>query len=149
MKMLFDTNVVLDVMLDRKPFVNTAEQLFSKVEMGGIIGFVSATTITTIYCLATKAIGSDHAKLEINKLLSLFEIAPINRAVLESAIKLNFPDFEDAVLHEAARHIDAQAIVTRNINDFKHSTLNIYTPEELIKLFETVDKNRPKNLLPK
>lgn len=64
-------------------------------------------------------------------LLSLFEIAAVNRTVLDAALDLDFPDYEDAVLHEAARQVSAQGIVTRNPRHFKKAVLPVYTPEEL------------------
>ena len=59
---LFDTDVVLDLLLDRQPFAEAAAQMFSKVEEGEIQGYVSATTITTVYYLTTKTIGIRKAK---------------------------------------------------------------------------------------
>lgn len=138
MKVLFDTNVVLDVMLDRKPFAESAARIFSMVESGKMTGFLGATTITTIYYLAMKAVGSEKARLEVKKLFKLFEVAPVNRAVLENAANLNFPDFEDAVLHEAARHAGVQTIITRNAEDFKKAKLPIHSPEEFLKSFQSL-----------
>ena len=134
MKVLFDTNVILDVMLDRKPFSNVSAQLFSKVESGDIIGYISATTVTTIHYLAVKVVGTGKAKSEIDKLFTLFEVAPVNRAVLEEAAKSNITGFEDAVIHGAARHVGVDAIVSRNVKDFKRSILPVYTPNELSKI---------------
>ena len=62
MRILFDTNVVLDVLLDREPFSTEAASLFSKVEIGVLSGYICATTITTIYYLARKAVGSESAR---------------------------------------------------------------------------------------
>lgn len=136
MRILVDTNVILDVLLDREPFSNVATQLLEKVENGILVGYLSATTITTIYYLTAKSIGREKAQIEISKLLSLFEVAPINRTVIEMAIRSKVSDFEDAVLCEAARHVGADGIVTRNIKDFKQADVNIYSPAELIKLKE-------------
>ena len=138
MNVLFDTNVVLDVMLDRAPFADTAAQLFSKVEVGEIAGFLGATTVTTIHYLAAKVVGASQARIEIGKLFRLFEIAPVNRAVLEDALTLNFSDFEDGVLHEAARHVGVHAIVTRNLKDFKRAVLPVYSPEEFAGMLDAV-----------
>lgn len=121
-------------MLDRKPHSNVSAQLFSKVESGDITGYISATTVTTIHYLAKKAVGAIKAELEIDKLFTLFEIAPVNRAVLEEAAKSNITDFEDAVIHEAARHVGVDAIVSRNVKDFKRAILPVYTPNELSKI---------------
>lgn len=138
MKVLFDTNVVLDLLLERKPFVQHSELLFAEVEKGSITGYLSATTITTIFYLATKAVNIKAANQMVSGLLELFDVAAVNRLVLEDALSLKFPDFEDAVLHEAARHAGAQAIVTRNENDFQKATLAIYTPIELVKILTSV-----------
>jgi len=137
-KILFDTNVVLDVMLDREPFSELATKLFSKVEKKELKGFLGATTITTIYYLASKVAGKKKADQEISKLLSLFQIAPVNKSVLDEAIKSRFSDFEDSVLHEAAKQIGVHGIVTRNPKDFKKATLSIYSPEELYKIIVSI-----------
>lgn len=134
MKVLFDTNVVLDVLMDRMPFSEAAVDLFSKVEEGTIIGYLCGTTVTTIYYLASKVVGTARAKQEVKKLLGLFEVAPVNRPVLESALASDFNDLEDAVIYEAARHIGADAIVTRNQKDYIKSQIPIYTSTELSKM---------------
>lgn len=137
MRILFDTNVLLDLLLDRKPFSESAAELFTKIETGKISGYICATTVTTIHYLAVKAIGADQARREIRKLTSLFEIAPINRAVLEDALEANFEDFEDAVIYEAALHVDAKAIVTRNVRDYGGSAIPVYSPEDMLKVVDT------------
>jgi predicted nucleic acid-binding protein len=134
LKILFDTNIVLDVLMDRMPFSDAATVLFSKVEDGSVIGYLCGTTITTVYYLAAKTIGTARAQEEIKKILSLFEVAPVNRHVLESALTAGFGDFEDAVIHEAACHVGAEAIVTRNQKDFKTSRIPVYTSEEMAKI---------------
>ena len=140
MKVLFDTNVILDVLLDREPFVDAAAYLLSKVERSEMTGFICATTVTTIHYLATKSLGSKAASRHIDSLLSLFVIAPVNRLVLEGAVKLKFKDFEDAVLHESALHAGAKCIVTRNITDFKKSQLPVFEPQESINMRESLLK---------
>jgi len=122
-KILFDTNVVLDLMLDRKPFSVTAALLFAKAEVGELTGFLGATTVTTISYIASKSIGKIRAQEEVRKLFILFDIAPVNRIILENALQAGMPDFEDAVLYEAARYVNAIGIVTRNASDFRGSVL--------------------------
>lgn len=137
MRILFDTNVILDVLLDREPFSSTAARLFSKVETGEITGYVCATTITTLHYISSKVIGADSAIEEINKLLMLFEVAPANRAVLDAALTSGFKDFEDAVLHESGVYKETQGIVTRDFDGFKKSKINVYSPEELFIMLES------------
>jgi len=141
MKVLFDTNVILDVLLDREPFVNDAAYLLSKVELAEITGFICATTVTTIHYLATKSLGTNAASRHIDTLLALFVIAPVNRLVLEGAVKSKFNDFEDAVLHESALHAGVKYIVTRNSIDFKRSQLPVFEPREFINTLESLKNN--------
>lgn len=134
MKILFDTNVILDILLDRLPFSEQAAWLASKVEAGEISGYLCATTITTIHYLASKSIGTKAAQQAVASLLNLFEIAPVTRAVLDDALHANFSDFEDAVLYQAAVHVGADGIVTRNQQDFNKATIAIYSPTELVNI---------------
>lgn len=138
MNILFDTNVVLDVLLEREPFASEAALLLSKVERSEISGLLSATTVTTIHYLIARALGPGEAGRHIQSLLSLFMIAPVNRAVLEQALAATFRDFEDAVLHAAAHHAGAQAIVTRNIRDFSKATMPVFMPAELISALDVL-----------
>ena len=141
MKVLFDTNVILDLMLDRAPFAEVAERLVSSAESGDLTGCLGATTITTIHYLAAKVLGSQRSLGEIRKLLTIFEIAPVNRPVLVKALELSFSDFEDAVLHEAARQAGAEAIVTRNRSDFASSEIPVYSPEDLVQILGSQDRD--------
>lgn len=140
MKVLFDTNVILDVLLDREPFSGVASCLLTKVEQSEIMGFICATTVTTIHYLVAKALGHQEADRHVRSLLTLFAIAPVNRVVLENGLAAEFEDFEDAVLHEAALHAGAECIVTRNIVDFKKSQLPALEPKELIAALELLGK---------
>jgi predicted nucleic acid-binding protein len=139
MKVLFDTNTILDILLDRKPFSEHALLLLSKVERSEINGFLCATTVTTIHYLLLKHLDKEKAITSINSIMSLFEIASVNRLVLENALVSKFKDFEDSVIHESARHAGAEYIVTRNIKDFKKTKIPAFTPPEFLSMLETLD----------
>lgn len=140
MKVLFDTNVVLDVLLQRKPFAKEATTLFSYTETNYIDGWLGATTITTIHYLLRKSLSKNKAHIHIESLLKLFHISAVNRPVLENALKSNFSDYEDAVLYQSAYHAKLDAIVTRNPKDFKQSEIVVYTPKELVSVLELDDR---------
>lgn len=133
MRVLFDTNVVLDLLLDREPFSADAARCISMVESGEIEGWLCASTVTTLHYLIRKSAGAKSAFEAISTLMSLFEIAPVNKTVLENALNLPFKHFEDAVLHEAARYSNVDTIVTRNIAAFKNSSIRIQSPEYLLQ----------------
>lgn len=134
MRVLVDTNVVLDVLLDRQAFVSDAILIFDLVERSIITGLLCATTITTLAYLAGKTAGKQPAARQIRQLLSLFEIAAVTRAVLDGALASKASYFEDAVLAEAAFQAGAQAIITRNLRDFAHSPVRAYTPAQWLAM---------------
>jgi len=142
-KLLVDTNVVLDVLLDRSPFSGPATRLFSCIERNDIAGHLGATTITTVHYLASKAIGKADADRAVERLLVLFDVAPVARAVLQSALSLGFSDYENAVLHEAARHAGLDGIVTRDAAGFRRATLSVYRPDELLQMLAVRQGRRP------
>jgi predicted nucleic acid-binding protein len=131
-RVLVDTNVVLDVLLDRRPFAEAATRVFALVEESRIEGFLCATTVTTVDYLLAQALPPKEARAALQRLLGLFEIAPVNRPVLEQALRSDISDFEDAVIEQAARLISADAIVTRNLTDFGKSSVTAFDPPELL-----------------
>lgn len=134
MKLLLDTNVVLDVMLDRKPHVAASARVVAAAELGRFDASLCATTITTIHYLATKALGAKQAAREITRLLEIFRIAPVTEVVLKAALQTKTTDYEDAVLFEAARAAGMDGIVTRNADDFPKTNLPIYFPVDVVAL---------------
>lgn len=136
MKVLIDTNVVLDLLLNRKPFSEDAELLISKVEEGEIVGLLCATTVTNIYYITKKHLSKKEADEALDVLLSLFDIAPVNKLVLELARDLNFKDYEDAVIYASAVYSNVNAVITRNKKDFKDTDIPIYTPQEFLEIFK-------------
>lgn len=132
MKVLFDTNVVLDVLSQREPHVEAAAKLFALVDNGCVQGSICATTATTIFYIAAKTLGDRRAREEVRGLLGLFEVAAVDKSVLDSALGVDFSDYEDAVAHEAARAVGATVIVTRDRRDFANSLIPAMDPEELL-----------------
>ncbi len=135
MRVLLDTNIVLDVLLARHPFVGPAAELFGLAEQSKIEGLLCATTLTTVDYLLTQAMSRSEARQALRKILGLFEVAPVNRSVLEEALKSRIADFEDAVLEQAGRLAGAEVVVTRNQKDFRHAMLRISGPDEFLSGF--------------
>ena len=135
MRLLVDTNVVLDVLLDRAPFVADSAKVMAAAELGKIEAFLCATTVTTIHYLAAKALGRALAERHIRGLLSIFRVAPVTDAVLLAALHSKAKDYEDAVLLESARAVAAEGIVTRNPSDFpKSGAIAIHTPADVVAM---------------
>ena len=132
MKALIDTNVVLDVLLDRRPYSVDAVAVFTLVETGRIRGLLCATTVTTIDYLLLQSMSRRAARDCIGKLVRLFDVAPVNRAVIEGAMRSRMADFEDAVVDQAALLAGADVVVTRNAKDFAHGSVPAMDPREFL-----------------
>ncbi|MEO7083493.1 MAG: PIN domain-containing protein [Gemmatimonadaceae bacterium] len=139
MRVLFDANVVLDVLLARAPHAAAATTLFVYVARKSLDGLLCATTLTTIFYLAAKASTSAKARRHVRTLVALFDVAVVTRSVVADALEAGFKDFEDAALHEGARQAGTSAIVTRNPSDFAASKLQIYSPAKLLRLIRAAE----------
>lgn len=93
MRVLIDTNIVLDFLQEREPFVENAARLFERIDAGEIEGFVAATTITNIYYIIRRVAGRVLAQDAITQVLSDLNICTVDLEVLEQALALNFEDF--------------------------------------------------------
>jgi len=138
MRVLFDTNVVLDLLLERVPYVEEAQILFEYVERGEITGMLGATTVTTIHYLASKALGEKEARGVLTTLLNLFDIAGVTRVVLQEALDSGNRDYEDAVLIAASVHAGVDVIVTRDAKGFDKAAVAVMTPGEFLASLETL-----------
>lgn len=134
MRVVWDADVVLDVLLDRGADAAASARLMTRVEQGELVGYVCDTTVLLLHEAAERVLGPDGAARELRKVLLLFDVTPVNRVVLESALMNEQLDFEDAVLYEAARHSGAEALVTRSFPAFKGARVPVTTPEKLLKV---------------
>lgn len=134
MKILFDNNVILDVLLNRQPFVVHAQQLFALIETATIDGAIAATSINDLYYILTKLQGKLLAKETIRQLLLNFSVVNVTEPVIVLAMNSQMNDLEDAILDCAAWHSDVDAIVTRDINDFAKALTPVYTPQQLLAI---------------
>jgi predicted nucleic acid-binding protein len=134
MRLLFDTNVVLDVLLDRRRFAEASARSWAAVETGVAEGLLAAHAVTTIHYLVRKELGNSQAARIISSLLGVFGVAAVNQEVLEEALRSPSPDFEDAVTAAAARCAGCDCIVTRDPKGFRGSTVRALTPEAVMPI---------------
>ena len=133
MKILLDTNVVLDLLLEREPFVENVIALFEQIEQNKLEGYIAATTITNIFYIIRKTEGREFALAAINRLLTGLQFCTVDRQTVETALSFNLKDFEDSIQLACATLNELDAIVTRDQKDFISSDLPIYSPTELLK----------------
>ena len=133
-RVLFDTNVVLDVLLDRQPYVEASAAAWAAVETGVAEGMLAAHAVTTIHYLVRKERGNAKARRIVSAILRVVGVAAVDAAVLQEALELPWPDFEDAVTAAAARTAGCEFIVTRDPKGFRGSPVRSLTPEAVTPL---------------
>ncbi|MBI2466950.1 MAG: PIN domain-containing protein [Candidatus Rokubacteria bacterium] len=127
-RLLLDLNVVLDVLLDRRPHAEAAAAVWAAMEAGRGQGLLPAHAFTTVHYLASRARGARFARRTLEDLLRVFEVAPVDGAVIRSALDLAWPDFEDAVCAAAAAASGCEAIVGRDPAGFPGSPVPVVDP---------------------
>lgn len=133
-RVLLDANVVLDVLGARQPFFPMAAGVWAAVEEGKVDGLLAAHTVTTLHYLLRRHGDAPRTATALADLLRVFEVAPVDGDVLQSALAIPGPDFEDAVQIAAAIAAGATHLVTRNPADFQACPIPILQPAELIAL---------------
>jgi predicted nucleic acid-binding protein len=134
MRVLVDTNIILDDFLEREPFVEDAAALMEAIEFERIVGYVTATTLTNIFYIARRQTRRiELARQAVSETLRLMEVCLVDRAILEAAFASNLRDFEDAVQLACAIASRLDAIITRNAQDFASATLPILSASELLE----------------
>jgi predicted nucleic acid-binding protein len=136
-RILFDTNIVLDVLLDRQPHVEASAAAWAAVETGISEGMLAAHAVTTIHYLVRKELSDIKARRIISAILRVFGIATIDGRVVQEALQLPFSDFENAVTAAAARSAGCEFIVTRDPKGFRGSPVRCLTPEAIIPLLSS------------
>ena len=134
-KILLDTNIILDIALERREFFEKSKELMLTINKLGIPSYVTATTVTDIYYILKKSKGHQLTISFLKNLFDFIDISGVSKEVIFSALNSELTDFEDAVQTECASQNGINIIITRNIADFKKSKLEIFTPSEFISQF--------------
>ena len=112
---LIDTNVVLDCLARRQPFVHDADGIFDLIEKGSVLGFVTASSVTDIHYLLGKAIGINLSLRAMEYLFEAFEVLSVTKADCVNALRSTIKDYEDALIAECANNAELDFIVTRDM----------------------------------
>ena len=135
-RVFVDSDIVLDVALAREPFLEASRLVLAVMENGKSLGYLSSNSITNIYYILRKAGGDLKARAFIVSIMKYMTVIPVDQNIILSALNSKFSDFEDAVQYNSALESQCSCIVTRNIEDYKLSKLNVYLPIEFLNLFE-------------
>lgn len=134
-KLFIDSDVVIDFFTDSTPFANAASEIFELNENGSVIIYLSAVSINNIYYIVRKYLGHKKTLEIIGLLTEMTELVGTNKKEILQAYKNNFKDFEDSIQYSSALNINGlDAIITRNIKDYKKSKIAVMTPTNFLKL---------------
>lgn len=132
MRLMFDLNVLLDVIQRREPFYAASARVLSRVVISEDIGCLPGHALTTIHYVVRRSVGLEKAGDIVDWLLTHFDVVPQDKSVFIRARSLGLSDFEDAALASAAEASGCERIITRNVSDFEGSPVPVMTPEEFL-----------------
>jgi len=133
-KVLFDLNVILDVLQRREPFYPMSARVLASAESGQVEGLVAAHSLTTLFYLVARDQSPEQARVILGEILRFLSVAGVDGAVIEQALNLPYRDFEDAVQMMAAVQAGSAYLGTRNVPDYRAGPLPALQPAELLAL---------------
>jgi predicted nucleic acid-binding protein len=138
-RVFIDTNVILDVLLMNPGLWKECLQIFELAEHKGIDAYVSASSMTDIFYMVRKRQNIETARLAYRRILSIFSVVGVTQADLEEAYNIPISDIEDALQVQCATKMKADYIITRNIRDFKESSVQAILPGDFLKKLQETD----------
>ncbi|MEH2379399.1 MAG: PIN domain-containing protein [Nostoc sp.] len=130
--MLFDSDVLLDILAQRQPFIVASARALNTVMQNQVQGYVSGHAVTNIFYILRRQVGNEVARELLAKLLQHLQVASVTDEVIRQALNSPIKDFEDAVTSAAALTAGLEIIVTRNTPDFVASLVPVMLPDEFL-----------------
>ena len=137
MKIVLDTNVVIDLLANRLPFADDAEAVFDVIGQGGVSAAITANTVTDIAYIMRKYLSRGNLKTALLGIMELCDVLEVNHENCIGAFDLSMPDYEDALLAHCTKKWQADYIVTRNLKDFRESPVPALVPGDFLRLIES------------
>ena len=139
MKILVDTNIIMDSIIGRQPFFDMSDKVIKICadENIDVKGYLSAHSVTNLFYLLRKYFSNEDTREILIDLFTIFDILQVDSKKIKSAIlNRNFKDFEDCLQVECAKDVNADFVITRNLKDFSSSTIPCILPSDFCKLFD-------------
>lgn len=133
-RVLFDSDVLLDILAQREPFVAASARALNTVMQNQVEGYVSGHAVTNIFYILRRQVGNEVARELLAKLLQHLQVASVTDEVIRQALNSSIKDFEDAVTSAAALTAGLEIIVTRNTPDFVVSLVPAMLPDEFLTM---------------
>lgn len=133
-KLFIDSDVILDLILQREDHFEVAQNLFAQYQQGKCALFSSSIVVANLHFIIRKVHDVKFANSSISFVSKHFKIIDANNEDIESSIQSKFSDFEDGVQYfSALRSKKIDALITRNVKDYKHAQLPVFTPKQWCK----------------
>jgi predicted nucleic acid-binding protein len=137
MRVLLDTNILLDAILQRVPWHKEADAVLQADALGHVNCAATTHSLATVFYVARKVVGTAIARAAVRRCLAAFAVLPIDKQTLLDADASTGNDFEDNIMIAAAVAASVDAIVTRNVADFAHASIPVWEPSELLRRLAT------------
>lgn len=135
MKLLIDTNIVLDVILERQPFYSNSIEVLGLAKRDDVEEYISASAVTDIYYLIYRQLkDKGFAKELLKELFKIVSVASVTEQEIRKAMELEWKDFEDSVQYSVALLQEMNGIITRNPSDYGESEIPVWLPERVLEL---------------
>jgi predicted nucleic acid-binding protein len=141
MRVLLDSDVVFDFVFEREPFFQESRELMLRNTEGEFDGYISNITPVNLFYHGRKIVGASKIRQGISDLLKLTRVCSASHVCLVNALNSAFADYEDAVQHECAVTNGLEAVITRNVKDYKNAALPVFTPGDFLQLLKTQHKD--------
>lgn len=134
MDIMIDTNVMLDVLLKREPFVKQAKDILLSCMKGEHKGYITTASVTDLFYIAGRQMEDLHILyLLLDDLFETIRLCSVNNGDVMAAMDQRGLDFEDCLVAVCARRAGCEAIITRNIKDFQNAPVRAITPEDFLR----------------
>ena len=135
MVILVDTNIVLDIIQGRQPYCNTASDIFVMWAKKEVTGYIALHSVSNIFFILRKSYSTDERRKILKDILKILTVVSVNHKEVSEALEnKEFKDFEDCLQDECAKKVNADYIITRNIQDFQYSKVKAVMPHEFIEI---------------
>lgn len=132
--LFIDTDVIIDFLIDRKPFSREAAIIFTLIEQKKLKGYASSLTFSNLYYILRKFESHTRVISKLDNLSGLLSLLKVDGQIIRNAINSGFPDFEDSIQYFCASdYKKIEVIITRNTGDYKNSELPVMTPGDFLK----------------
>lgn len=140
MRVLVDTNIVLDYLLEREPYAESAQKIVVACKQKKVIGCIAAHTVSNMFFILRKTYSVEDRRIILKDICKLFDVEGIDRLkIIQALDNSDFRDFEDCLQMQCAQSFRADYILTRNLADYRDSEIACISPEEFCEKY--LDQN--------